>query len=428
MKMIALILCGLSALSAAQSHQSPIARSQSAGKFESPYLTMTVVPGWAVTPPVDQRVEVTHGKYVLTINPIFTHASGAPCGRFPELGGMPSIEAVMANVDQPAGGFECSQSSSQPTIINKNMSLSNLYTDRSKSENGCTFPASGHPVWFGSVFCGEGSESEYAITLGYDTHNVNELPVKDSAELKSVFIDVVEMLKTLTLKPPILISRISPDSAPVGTTVTVYGNGFNVPGFTTALVFNDFPNNPMPPPAIAADGKSLRFKIPNSIGTVSCQSGRVLINGFCLPIPPGHVNINDCPQRSDGFSNFCGIPLTPGAYKISVWAEGSGVSSNAVSLTVLPTPTAVVITLLYPNSFVKPGDTITVHGVGFTPTGNTVKIGSSVVDSMQSPSRKTITFQAPAPTGDSFVYGNRVYQASVSNSNGESNSISVDYR
>jgi len=428
MKMIDFILCGLSALSAAQSHQSPIARAQTGEKFESPYLTMTIVPGWAVTPSTDQEVRVTHGKYVLSINPIFTHASGVTCGRFPELAGMPSVEAVMANVDQPAGGVECSQSSSQPTIINKSMSLSNLYTDRSKSENGCTFPASEHPVWFGSVFCGVGSESEYAITLGYDTDNVNALPAKDSAELKNVFIDVVEMLKTLNLKPPILISRISPDSAPAGTTVAVYGSGFHVSGFSSALVFTDFPNNPMPPPVMAADGKSLTFKIPNSINTVSCQSGRVLIDGFCLPIPADHVNGDDCPQKSDGSSNFCGIPLTPGPYKISVWAEGSGVGSNAVSLTVLPTPTPVAIALLYPNSFVKPGDAITVHGVGFTLTRNSVKIGSSVVDNIQSPDRKTLTFQAPIPSGDSFNYGNRVYQASVSNSNGESNSISVDYR
>jgi hypothetical protein len=184
----------------------------------------------------------------------------------------------------------------------------------------------------------------------------------------------------------------------------------------------------MPPPAIAADGKSLTFKIPNSINTVSCQSSRVLIGGFCLPTPPDHVNINDCPQSSDGSPNFCGIPLSPGTYKISVQAEGSGVSSNSASLIVSPTRTPVAITLLYPNSFVTSGNTITVHGVGFTPTGNTVKIGSSVVENIQSPDRDTITFQAPIPSGNSFDYGNRVYQASVSNSNGESNSISVDYR
>jgi len=429
MKMIGLILCGLSALSAAQNDQSRIVKSQTAEKFESPYFTMTIVSGWAVTPSTDQRVRITHGKYVLSIDPIYTHASGVNCGRFGELAnGLPSVGTVMANVDQPAGGFECSQSSSKPTIVNKDISLGNLYTDRSKSENGCIFPASGQTVWFGSFFCGEGSESEYAITLGYDTDNVNELPEKDSAELKNVFIDVVEMLKTLDLKPPILISRISPASAPVGTAVTVYGSGFNVPGFAIALVFNDFPNNPMPPPAIAGDGKSLTFNIPNSIGTVSCQSGRVLIGGLCLPIPPDHVNINDCPQKSDGSSNFCGIPLSPGTYKISVQAESSGVSSNSASLIVLPIPTPVAITLLYPNSFVKPGDAITIHGVGFTPTGNTVKIGSSVVNNIQSPDRKTITFQAPISSGDSFDYGNRVYQSYVSNSNGESNSISIDYR
>src|ERR1700737_928574 len=428
MKTIGVIFCGLSALSAAQSHQSPITRSHPAEKFESPYLSMTIVPGWTVTPSADQRVRVTHGKYVLSINPIFTHASPLMCGRFSELaGGMPSVDAVMANVDQPAVGFECSQSSSKPTIINREISLGNFYTDGPKSENGCTLPASGQPVWFGSVFCGESSESEYAITLGYDADNVNELPTKDSAEVRNVFTNVIEMLKTLDLKPPILISRMSPDSARVGTTVTVYGYGFNVPGFNTALVFSDFPNNPMPPPVIAADGKSVTFQIPNSINTVSCESGRVLLGGFCLPIPADHVNINDCPQRSDGSSNFCGIPLVPGTYKISVWAEGL-VGSNAVSLIVLPTPTPVAITLLYPNSFVKPGDTITVHGVGFTLTGNIAKIGSSVVDDIQSPDCKTITFKAPIPSGDSFDNGNRVYQASVSNSNGESNSISIDYR
>ena len=142
MRMIGLLLCGFSALSAAQSQQPPSTRTHNAEKFESQYLTMTIVPGWTVTRRADQIAQVTHGKYVLTINPIFTHASGVICGRFPELaGGIPGVEAVMANVDQPAGGFECAQSS-PPTIISKDISLGNLYTDRSKSKNGCTFPAS----------------------------------------------------------------------------------------------------------------------------------------------------------------------------------------------------------------------------------------------------------------------------------------------
>ena len=83
------------------------------------------------------------------------------------------------------------------------MSLSNLYTDRSKSENGCTFPASGQSVWFGSIFCGEGSESEYAITLGYDTDNVNELPAKGSADCSPLtwhteIVDAAQFLPVLS--------------------------------------------------------------------------------------------------------------------------------------------------------------------------------------------------------------------------------------
>jgi hypothetical protein len=50
------------------------------------------------------------------------------------------------------------------------------------------------------------------------------------------------------------------------------------------------------------------------------------------------------------------------------------------------------------------------------------------VNNIPSPDGETISFQAPIPSGDSFDYGNRVYQASVSNANGESTSISIDYR
>ena len=282
--------------------------------------------------------------------------------------------------------------------------------------------------WFGSLFCAEGSEHEYSITLGYEVHDVNQLPIKNSAGLKKVFADMVEMLRTLKLKPPIVISRISPESARAGEIVTVYGHGFRLPGFTAAVVLGGFPGNPMPEPAIEADGTSLTFKIPDSINTVSCQSGRVLIGTSCVPTPADHVDVNDCPQKSNGSSNFCGIPLAPGNYQVAVWAENWGVSSNAVSLVVLPTPLSVEITLFYPNSFVDPGDTITVHGNGFTPTGNVIKIGSSLVENIPSSDGKTISFRAPTPSGESFYYGDEIYQASVSNSNGTSNAIAIGYR
>ena len=71
---------------------------------------------------------------------------------------------------------------------------------------------------------------------------------------------------------------------------------------------------------------------------------------------------------------------------------------------------------------------ITARGSGFALTGNTVEIGSAVVSNLSSADGKTITFQAPAPAGESFIPGVRIYWASVSNANGKSNSISFDYR
>jgi hypothetical protein len=93
-----------------------------------------------------------------------------------------------------------------------------------------------------------------------------------------------------------------------------------------------------------------------------------------------------------------------------------------------PKRSPVSISLIYPNYDVSAGDTITVRGSGFTSTGNTVKIGSAVLQDIPSADSKTITFEAPAPSGDSFIRSIRTYKASVSNSNGESNSITFDYR
>ena len=336
---------------------------------------------------------------------------------------------MTSNVDQPAGGYECAQSQPEETTVTKAISLRNLYTDSSKADNGCSFPSSGQPVWFGSYFGGKASESEYTITLTYGTADVNSLPKKGSLELTHIFGEVVAMLKTLHLKPPIIISRVYPQSAPPGTTVTIYGGGFKLSNYSTAVIFSHFPNNSMAAPIIAADGKSLTFEVPTSIDTISCQAGYIEVGENCVPVPVNHIDVNDCPQNSDGSTNFCGIPMPPATYQISVSFDGSGVSSNPVSLTVnAPKPKPVWISLMYPNSLVSAGNTITVRGSGFTSSGNTVQIGSAVVNNLFSLDGKTVMFQAPAPTGTSFIHGIRIYKASVSNANGESNSISFDYR
>src|SRR5260370_26297015 len=175
------------------------------------------------------------------------------------------------------------------------MSLTALYTDASKVNNGCTFPCSGGAVWFGSDFSGEGSENEYAVTFTYVTGDVNGLPMRGTLELKHVFTDVIQMLKSLQLKPPIVVSKLHPPSASPGATVTIYGSGFNALNQAVEVRFNDFPNNPMPAPIFTTDGTSLTFQVPTSIDTISCPAARIDVKACGVPIPPIHDDLNYCP-------------------------------------------------------------------------------------------------------------------------------------
>jgi hypothetical protein len=391
--------------------------------FSNQFLTISILPAWKASFE-NQTLVIVHGKYTLTINPMFTHASGVIGGRFLEIvAGMPSVDAVMHNVDFTAGGFDCWQTDKM--VVTGTMSLVNLYTDKSKTGHGCVFPLDSQPAWCGSYLSGHSSESDYTITLAYEATDVNKLPKRNSQKLRVIFRDVVAMLKTLSLKPPVLISRVDPKAAPPGTTITVYGSGFRIGDYRTNLMFREFPNNSMPSPNVAPDGNSLTFVIPSSINTVSCQPGRIDVNGYCIPTPADHVDINDCPHSTD----FCGVPIPPGTYHIMVNLDATGISSNTVDFTVTPPPpTRVSILLLYPNYLVSPGDMVTVRGSGFTLTDNTVVIGSVVVRNLPSVDGKTIKFRAPQPAGEGFIPGNRIYRAFVSNSIGKSNSISFDYR
>jgi IPT/TIG domain len=395
-------------------------------RFANPYLTMTVASGWTERPPADKELSLVKSKYVLTINPVFDHASGVEGGRFSEIvQGMPSVDAVMGNVDQPASGAECSLSPSESLQVTKEMRLGSLYTDSSKTKNGCSFPAAGLPAWFGSFTAGDGPESEYTITLSYTTPDVNSLPRKGSRQLTQTFAEVVSMLKTLHLIPPIVIAKISPQSAAPGETITIYGSGFMLSNSkATAMIIGVGEDlNPV----VADDGKSLTFEVPASILTVSCQEGRILTGGFCLPIPAGHIDVNDCPRKSDGSANFCGIPIPPASYEILISAGGVRAAPMPFSVTA-PKPMPVSISLLYPNAFVSEGNIITVRGSGFVARGNTVRIGDVEVNNLPSADGKTITFRAPERTRTSLIHSVQTFRASVVNANGESNSISFAYR
>lgn len=395
-------------------------------QIENQYLSVKILPGWKLGASQDQKLDLSKGKYVLVIDPIYTHATSfAYFGDVTQ--GIPSVEAVTANVDQPADHLVCSQS--ETISISNDIFLTNLYTDKSVRDEGCHFPSFDQSVWFGSYFDGMTSKSEYTITLGYDSKDVDSLPAKESKELAQVLREVTAMLKTLRLKPPITVTRVVPASALPGETVTIYGTGFKAASFATVVFFKDFPNNPMAPPTIAENGKSLKFRVPTSIDTIDCLKGFIAVNEGCGPIPANHVDVTDCPHKSDGSPNFCGIPISPGAYELLVELEGSGVYSDPASFTVTaPPPEQVAISLIYPNYLVSAGETITLRGSGFTASGNVVTIGAAVVENLPSPDGKTMMFQAPAPAGDSFIQGLRYYDVSVANQNGHSNLISFSYR
>jgi len=408
------------------------AQAPSSQKLDNQFLAITVAPGWRVADSTKPAfiLRLVRDNYTLSINPIFTHASGVEGGRFSEIvAGVPSVDAVMLNVDQPAGGFECAQIPSEPTIVNNATQLGNLYTDTSKTGNGCVFPISGESVWFGSYFSGEGPESEYTVTLAYQTSDVNKLPKKGSRELASIIADSVAMLKTLKLKPPLIISRIQPDSARPCTPVTIHGSGFDLPGFRVTVRFTELPNQFLPYPNITPDGTSLTFRIPTSIQKISCPEGRVEVAEWCVPAPPNHDDASDCPRIHDVSTTFCGAPFPAATYHISVIAESTVLSTEALPFAITsPASTPVVIPLLYPNELVSPGDMITVHGTGFTSTGNAVKIGSSVVTDLSSPDGASVVFRAPSPSGTTLLAPLHIYEASVSNTNGVSNAITFWYR
>lgn len=394
-------------------------------EFENQYLRIRILPEWTMAATEGPTLNLVRGKYLLSIDPIFMHASGIIGGRFAEYASKKrSIKAVMANVDQSS--FECAQMPSDAIVVSEDLSLWNLYTDKSKVGNGCVFPSGDRSVWFGSVFSGPGSESDYSITLTYSGDEVDSFPTKDSVELRRIFAEVKEMLKTLQLKPPIVISGIEPQSSSPGARVTIHGSGFNLFGGVQVL-FKEFPNNPMPPPVIASDGNSLTFEVPTSIDVVSCPPGRVDVNGWCVPTPPSHAAINDCPPRADGSANFCGIPMPAGTYQL--WVRIGEVGTEFVRLTITSQEnTKISISLLYPNYLVSAGDVVTIRGSGFTPTDNTVMIGSAVVPDISSPDGKTISFRAPDPEGTTFIRGIKIFNASVTNANGKSNSIAFWYR
>ena len=382
--------------------------------FENRFLKMTILPNWNIRESEDRDLILTRGKFQLTIIPLLLHTSGADGVRFGEYAlSVRSILAVMRNVEEPAGGDECAQWPSEALTVTEDISLRALYTDDSKVNAGCNFPSSRGPVWFGSVFGGSGPECDYAITLGYDSDDVNALPKKGSPELNRVFGQASEMLKTLQLKPPIVVTGVDPPSAPPGATVTIHGSGFNLSAGDIEIVLSQPPDPTLDRPAwfgvdvldpvVAPDGKALKFDVPISIDRAT-------------------KDVPGCPTQ------FCGVPTPPGTYELSIGIPP--ISDHSASFTVVaPESGPVSLSIVSPDVGVEAGQTIFLRGKGFTPTGNVVIVGSAPLSNVPSPDEETLEFRAPQPVGPSLSRSSRVYRICVINGRGQnSNFINLSYK
>ena len=102
---------------------------------------------------------------------------------------------------------------------------------------------------------------------------------------------------------------------------------------------------------------------------------------------------------------------------MSIW-------SNAVPFTVISPPrTPVSRLLLSPAYYVLPGDFVTLQGSAFTPTANTVHIGSVLVPDLSS-ADGSIQFPVPYAASSPF----QAFPVFVSNANGVSNVLTLTYR
>lgn len=206
---------------------------------------------------------------------------------------------------------------------------------------------------------------------------------------------------------PVLIS-LSPSSGPVGTNITIAGTGLTPTGnrinFGSGAVI---PHDGFS----SLDGRTLTFKVPSDIAPY-------------------------CPNPSLACPMIQQL-ITPGAYPVSV-ANASG-QSNSMTFTV----TSVTVTRVPKITSISPAvgkiaTRVTLTGMNFTSTGNSIKLGGIYVGGLFNSSNGTsITFTvpdggSPCPPDPSsggvtcqafaqLLQG--TYPVSVTNANGTSNAV-----
>ncbi len=193
---------------AARQPSSPQQRSQNT-VYETPYMKVVLLPGWAAkrsrrTP---AAVNIAKGNYILYINTQASQASGVEGGRFSEIAmGAPSADAVVTVQPSPP----CGKAESRPAFGPH--TRVDLYVSKadSKSQDWCNAPSSGATVWYFSYitdaaggyfnFYIPGQNRALVVTMAYGSKDVNSLPLKGSTELESMLSEMTSMVKSLKVK------------------------------------------------------------------------------------------------------------------------------------------------------------------------------------------------------------------------------------
>ncbi|MDO8552807.1 MAG: IPT/TIG domain-containing protein [bacterium] len=208
----------------------------------------------------------------------------------------------------------------------------------------------------------------------------------------------------------VLINLLSVTSGPVGTSVTIYGNGFDA-------AYNNvyFGNTPVSG-NIASNGSSLTFTVPTSFTSNCTGYGCTIYNRYTNP---GVYQIYVTNTR--GTSNSLPFTVTAGGVAGCPWyinfgncgSWNGGAYWNANVNSLYPTSGGV-------------GTSVTVFGSGFSQRGNSVHFGPGVITNLTSSDGTSLSFTVPSQfTGygsQSMAVG--TYNVSVTNDRGStSNSL-----
>jgi hypothetical protein len=199
-----------------ESTSSPTASPITGSTYETDVIKVTIPDGWTSEEatisasndgssskqvPNSAAVNITKGNYILYINAEGQPSGGPDTGRLSDImPGAPSADAVI-----PTQPNECGTSETHDGFTTDHPRV-DLYIASTDKADDCNPPKTG-TVWYFS-YMGPGAFSLYsddtthalAITMAYNSKDVNKLPSKDDPTLATTLTEMTSIAKTLQVK------------------------------------------------------------------------------------------------------------------------------------------------------------------------------------------------------------------------------------